>query len=153
MQKTRKNNHKSIVVQLLKFSNILKLFHWNTNSYSLHVSSDKFFNDLSENIDKLVEILLKDSRLNCFQSSISIGFCNNKLFFSKLSEFKNIILSLRKQTYLSNICDDIINDIDHFTYFASFKNWTPFFFYFSLYSCLSKWMLNLFLISPKALLS
>ena len=133
MQKTRKNNHKSIVVQLLKFSNILKLFHWNTTSYSLHVSSDKFFNDLSENIDKLVEILLKDSRLNCFQSSISIGFCNNKVFFSKLSDFKNIIISLSKQSYLSNICEDIINDIDHFTYFASFKNWTLFFLSFFIY--------------------
>jgi hypothetical protein len=120
--KTRKNINKSIVVQLLKFSNILKLFHWNTNSYSLHVSSDKFFNKLSINIDKLVEILLKDYKLSCFHSSISIGFCSNKVFFSKLYQFKSIILSLKKVSSLSNICDDIINDIDHFIYFSSFKN-------------------------------
>ena len=120
--KTRKNNHKSIVVQLLKFSNTLKLFHWNTSSYSLHVSSDKFFNNLSDNIDKLVEILLKDSKLNCFQSSISIGFCSNKVFFSKLASFKSLIFSLKHISSLSNICDDIINDIDHFVYFSSFKN-------------------------------
>ena len=122
MNKTRKNNNKSIVVQLLKFSNLLKLFHWNTNSYSLHISSDQFFIAVSLNIDKLVEILLKDSRLPCFQSSISIGVCNNKSFFSKLSQFKTLIISLKKVSSLSNICDDIINDIDHFTYFSSFKN-------------------------------
>ena len=122
MHLTRKNNNKSIVVQLLKFSNLLKLFHWNTASYSLHISSDKFFNALSLNIDKLVEILLKDSRLPCFQSSISIGVCNNKSFFSKLSSFKSLIISLKNKSSISNICDDIINDIDHFTYFSSFKN-------------------------------
>lgn len=122
MHITRKNNNKSIVVQLLKFSNLLKLFHWNTDSYSLHISSDKFFNALSLNIDKLVEILLKDSRLPCFQSSISIGVCNNKSFFSKLSSFKSLILSLKNKSSISNICDDIINDIDHFSYFSSFKN-------------------------------
>lgn len=122
MHLTRKNNNKSILVQLLKFSNLLKLFHWNTASYSLHISSDKFFNALSLNIDKLVEILLKDSRLPCFQSSISIGVCNNKSFFSKLSSFKSLIISLKNKSSISNICDDIINDIDHFTYFSSFKN-------------------------------
>jgi len=122
MNKTRKNNNKSIVVQLLKFSNLLKLFHWNTTSYSLHISSDQFFIAVSLNIDKLVEILLKDNRLPCFQSSISIGVCNNKIFFSKLSEFKSLIISLKKVSSLTNICDDIINDVDHFTYFSSFKN-------------------------------
>ena len=122
MNKTRKNNNKSIVIQLLKFSNLLKLFHWNTTSYSLHISSDQFFIAVSLNIDKLVEILLRDNRLPCFQSSISIGVCNNKIFFSKLSEFKSLIISLKKVSSLSNICDDIINDVDHFTYFSSFKN-------------------------------
>jgi hypothetical protein len=122
MNKTRKNNNKSIVIQLLKFSNLLKLFHWNTTSYSLHISSDQFFIAVSLNIDKLVEILLRDNRLPYFQSSISIGVCNNKIFFSKLSQFKSLIISLKKVSSLSNICDDIINDVDHFTYFSSFKN-------------------------------
>ena len=120
--KTRKNINKSVVVQLLKFSNLLKLFHWNTTSYSLHVSSDKFFIDLSLNIDKLVEILLRNSRLPCFHSSISIGVCSEKSFFSKLSPFKSLISSLKHDSALSNICEDIINDIDHFIYFSSFKN-------------------------------
>ena len=122
MNKTRKNNNKKIVVQLLKFSNLLKLFHWNTDSYSLHISSDKFFNDLSLNIDKLVEILLKDSKLSCFHSSISIGVCNNKSFFYKLNEFKLLIASLKHISSISNISDDISNDIDHFIYLSSFKN-------------------------------
>jgi hypothetical protein len=91
-------------------------------SYSLHVSSDKFFNDLSLNIDKLVEILLRNARLPCFHSSISIGVCSDKSFFYKLSPFKALISSLKNDPALSNICEDIINDIDHFIYFSSFKN-------------------------------
>ena len=122
MNKTRKNTHKNIIIQLITFSNILKLFHWNTDSYSLHISSDKFFDSLSINIDKLVEILLKSNKLSCFNSSISIGFCNNKLFFSRVSSFKSLIFSLKRDSTISNICDDILNDIDHFIYLSSFKN-------------------------------
>jgi hypothetical protein len=122
MNKTRKNTHKNVIIHLIKFSNILKLFHWNTDSYSLHISSDKFFDSLSLNIDKLVEILLRNNKLSCFNSSISIGFCNNHIFFSHLSSFKRLILSLKRNSSISNICDDILNDIHHFIYLSSFKN-------------------------------
>ena len=120
--KTRKINHKLIIVQLLKFSNTVKLFHWNTRSYSLHISSDNLFIQLSLLIDKLVEIMLAKSRLPCFQSSISIGICNNDSFFFKLEQFKLLIISLKFNSDIANICDEIVNTIDQFSYLAAFKN-------------------------------
>lgn len=119
---THNLTHKSIIIQLLQFSNILKIFHWNTRSYSLHISSDQFYSSLSNNIDKLVEILLGNQRLPIFSSSISIGSFSDNAFFLKLNSFKKLILSLKSFTNIDNICDDIINDIDHFLYFYSFKN-------------------------------
>jgi len=123
MNHTRKNlSKKSILLQLIQFSNILKIFHWNTRSYSLHVSSDNFYSSLSNNIDKLIEILFGNSRLPLFSTSISIGAFSDKVFFSKLYSFKKLIFSLKSIPNIDNICDDIGNDIDHFIYFYSFKN-------------------------------
>jgi DNA-binding ferritin-like protein len=119
MNKTRKLNHKSVIISLLQFSNILKLFHWNTRSYALHISSDQFYSSLSNNIDKLIEIMLGSSRIPLFQSSIIIAALSNDKFFKRISAFKFLIHNLRYNPSLSNICDDIINDIDHFIYKSS----------------------------------
>ena len=124
MNKTlsKKNSNKAIILRLLSFSNSIKLFHWNTRSYSLHIASDKFFNDISLLIDSLVEILIGTSRMPCFTNSLKVQLCSDSQFISLLSSFKSFILSLRKRDNISNICDDIINSIDHFIYFSSFKN-------------------------------
>ena len=121
MNKTRKYSKQSIIVSLLQFSNILKLFHWNTKSYALHVSADKFYESLAEKIDLLVEILLGKSRLNAFSSSIQIGIYSDKIFMTKLETFNTLILSLKKNPLVSNICEDILDEIHHFDYFASFN--------------------------------
>jgi len=121
MNKTRKSSKQSIIVSLLQFSNILKLFHWNTKSYALHVSADKFYESLTDKIDLLVEILLGKTRLNCFSSSIQIGICSDKLFMSKLDSFTKLIETLKKNPQYTNICEDILDSIHHFDYFASFN--------------------------------
>lgn len=121
MNKTRKSSKQSIIVSLLQFSNILKLFHWNTKSYALHVSADKFYNSLAEKIDLLVEVLLGKSRLNVFSSSIQIGIYSDKIFMTKLETFNTLILSLKKNPLVANICEDILDTIHHFDYFASFN--------------------------------
>ena len=121
MNKTKKSSKQSVIVSLLQFSNLLKLFHWNTKSYSLHVSSDKFYELLNEKIDLLVEILLGKTRLNCFSSSIQIGVYSDKICMSKLETFTKLIVSLKKNPLLTNTCDDILDIIHHFDYFASFN--------------------------------
>ena len=124
MNKTlsKKSSNKAIILRLLSFSNSIKLFHWNTLSYSLHISSDNFFNQISLLIDSLVEILIGTSRMPSFSSSLKIQLCSDSQFISLLSSFKLFIFSLKKRDNIANICDDIINSIDHFIYFSSFKN-------------------------------
>lgn len=119
MNKTRKLTHKSIIVSLLHFSNLLKLFHWNTRSYSLHISSDTLYTSLSSNIDKLIEILLGNNRLSPFNASIQIATLSNDKFFKRVQSFKSLILSIRTNDNVANICDDILNDVDHFIYQSS----------------------------------
>jgi hypothetical protein len=121
MNKTRKSSKQSVIVSLLQFSNILKLFHWNTKSYALHVSSDKFYESLNEKIDLLVEILLGRTRLAEFSSSIQIGVYSDEICMSKLKTFTTLIKSLKKNPLVTNICDDILDIIHHFDYFTSFN--------------------------------
>lgn len=121
MNKTRKSSKQSVIVSLLQFSNILKLFHWNTKSYALHVSSDKFYESLNEKIDLLVEILLGRTRLAEFSSSIQIGVYSDKISMSKLETFTKLIMSLKKNPLVTNICDDILDIIHHFDYFTVLK--------------------------------
>lgn len=122
MNKTRKISNKSVIISLLQFSTNLKILHWNTKSYNLHLFTDELYTSLSTNIDKLVEILLGSSRLNHFQSSIQIGFFPTNKFFNRLHSFKQLIMSLRHIQSTTNICDDIINDIDHFIYKSHFNH-------------------------------
>jgi hypothetical protein len=119
---SKKSSNKVIILRLLSFSNSIKLFHWNTRSYSLHISSDNLFNQLLLLIDSLVEILIGNSRMPCFSHSLKVQLCSDSQFIPLLSSFKTFILSLKKRDNVSNICDDIINAIDHFIYFSSFKN-------------------------------
>jgi len=122
MNKTRKISNKSVIISLLQFSTNLKILHWNTKSYNLHIFTDELYTSLSKNIDTLVELLLGSSRLNHFQTSIQIGFFPKNKFFNRLHSFKQLIMSLRHIQSTANICDDIINDIDHFIYKAHFNH-------------------------------
>ncbi len=49
MNKTRKKGgHGKTIITCLDFLNNLKLFHWNTHSYSEHMASDELFEDLTK---------------------------------------------------------------------------------------------------------
>jgi DNA-binding ferritin-like protein len=122
MNKTRKINNKSVIISLLQFSTNIKILHWNTKSYNLHLFTDELYTSLSKNIDTLVELLLGSTRLNHFQSSMQIGFFPTNKFFNRLHSFKKLILSLRNNQNIANICDDILNDIDHFIYKSHFNH-------------------------------
>ena len=58
MNTTRKFNKRTIIV-CLEFLDNLKLFHWNTRSYSEHMASDQLYEDLTKKIDRLIESILQ----------------------------------------------------------------------------------------------
>ena len=41
-----------------EITNTIKLYHWKTNSYSVHKATDELHERLSGHIDKFVEVLL-----------------------------------------------------------------------------------------------
>jgi DNA-binding ferritin-like protein len=112
---TRKNHtHSSLPVTLLQFLFVLKLFHWNTESYAKHISSDQLYTSLSTHIDEFVEVLIRnDKRPTSFK--IPAFSFSMQAFEQTLHDFRRVMARIQ-QPDLLNLRDDIINDIDQFTY-------------------------------------
>ena len=110
---TRKNNSNTAVT-VLQFLFILKLFHWNTDSYAKHISSDQLYTSLSSHIDTFIEILMRNDTRPSSMHIPSFSFSLPK-FYNALITFRRFMNKFQ-QPELANIRDDIIADIDQFIY-------------------------------------
>ena len=108
---------KDLIECSLDFLNNLKLFHWNTHSYSEHMASDELFEDLVKKIDKLVESLLQN-RVP-IKTSITLN-TDKKSFMNKLNSFKKMMKTVSLPEELYSLRDDILIDIDQFEYRLTF---------------------------------
>ena len=118
---TRKKNTRPITLYFLEVLNSIKLFHWNTSSYAQHKASDQLHQQLSEHIDKFVEILLRDKQLSSFKVSIPALNLNKVNFVKYLSKFDSFILSLTLENDLDNIRDEMSANIHQFFYLLRLK--------------------------------
>lgn len=114
MKRTTRKIHSNLAVTMLQFLLVLKLFHWNTDSYAQHVSSDQLYTSLSTHIDSFVEILIRnDKRPTSFKiPAFSVSIPN---FNYSLNAFRRTMLLVHAPD-LINLRDEIINDIDQFIY-------------------------------------
>jgi DNA-binding ferritin-like protein len=110
---TRKHKHTKIIIMCLDFLNNLKLFHWNTKSYSQHMASDSLYEELTKSIDTLVESFLQQ-RIP-IQSTITL--CTNPMMFmKKMKEFKLFMNEVDLPNELLSLRDDIVVALDQFEY-------------------------------------
>ena len=118
--KTRKSGqHKHIIIRSLDFLNNLKLFHWNTHSYSEHMASDELFEDLVKKTDTLIESFLQ-TRIP-IKTTIDIN-TDKKSFLKKLKDFKDFMQKVHLPNELYSLRDEIVIDIDQFEYRLTLKN-------------------------------
>jgi hypothetical protein len=114
----KKGNSKKIIVCCLDFLNSLKLFHWNTHSYSEHMASDELFEDVVKKTDKLIESLLQNRV--AIKTTISLN-TDKKSFMNKLNDFKKMMKTVTLPEELYSLRDDILIDIDQFEYRLTLK--------------------------------
>ena len=120
------NYKEQIVKTFLQFLITIKLYHWNTSSYSTHKATDDLYSKLNEGIDSFVEVLLgknSGSRINISKSqSISLRNYNSNTEIKKqVNEFKRYLVGLNSNSDLFNIRDEILQNIDQFLYLLSLK--------------------------------
>ena len=113
MNKTKKGHNKNIIIRSLDFLNNLKLFHWNTHSYSEHMASDELFEHLVKKTDTLIESFLQ-TRIP-IKTTIHIN-TDKKAFLKKLKDFKDFMQKVHLPNELYSLRDEIVIDIDQFEY-------------------------------------
>jgi len=124
------NKKKSHIVKVfLEMLNVIKIYHWETRSFSQHKATDELYGRLNEHIDKFVEILLgKDqSRIQMVEREIKLMDASNiKDFQERIFEYRrfltdmNIYFDSSRDTDLLNVRDEILGDINQFLYLLTF---------------------------------
>jgi DNA-binding ferritin-like protein len=125
-----KDHKRAIVQTFMEMLNAVKLYHWNTHSFSQHKATDELHSRLSENVDKFMEVLLgKDaSRLKHLDKKIAlINARNTTEFKSRIHEYRECFIDMNncfdshRDSDLLNIRDEILADLNQFLYLLTLK--------------------------------
>ncbi len=119
-----------IAVKLLEMLVMIKLRHWRTTNYAAHKATDEVYGSLNDHMDKFIEVLLgKDTvRIDLMKKHTIelIDFDCMIKFKERIEEFKQYLINLQKHKYftdadtdLLNIRDEILGDLNQFTYLLS----------------------------------
>ena len=113
----------------LEMLDTIKLYHWKTNSYAHHKSTDELHERLQHKTDNFIEIMLgkNKTRINNIDKHIKLYNLNNKDFNNKLYKYRTLLIEMdnyldhKKDTDLMNIRDDMVGEINHYLYNSTFK--------------------------------
>jgi DNA-binding ferritin-like protein len=119
------NRKSAIVENFIEMLNTIKLYHWNTHSFSQHKATDELYERLSGHVDKFVEVLLgKDgTRINKLKSASSLLIVKHAdTFKEQIYHYREYLTQMNKcfdpavDTDLLNIRDEILGDLNQFLY-------------------------------------
>jgi len=104
----------------------MKLYHWNTTSYSRHKSSDSFIDSFLDITDKFVEVFIGRYRAKPMLNSIStnINIINDICIVHLLTESVDYLEKLNeyiKDSELLNIRDELLALINQTIYLFNLK--------------------------------
>lgn len=105
----------------------MKVYHWQTNNYARHKASDTFVDNLSEKMDKFVEVMqgLEDKRLVIKKNNkYNFENINDQNINKILKEFRdwlvgdllNYLDKKKSNADLITIRDEILSDVDQTLY-------------------------------------
>jgi hypothetical protein len=128
-----KYNIENIVIMFLRMLNTVKLYHWKTISYPEHKATDELYSNLNSNIDTFVETMLgkKGGRINLVKQKTLplLAIENINDFKNEVSKYKSFLINMSKDSELNttgnsdllNIRDEILGNLNQFTYLLTFK--------------------------------
>ena len=130
---SNKYTQQSIVLMFLQMLNTVNLYHWKTSSYAQHKATDGLYSNLNENIDTFVEVMLGKSggRINLTgtKSIPLLDYTDVSNFKKEVEKYKQFLINMNKDVGLNitnnsdllNIRDEILGNLNQFTYLLTFK--------------------------------
>ena len=117
------DNLTTAVHELLQFQILIKIYHWQTKTYSRHIASDTLYNSISDKIDLIVETLQGDLKKRIKFSSCALNLENmtDKSIVSLLIRCREwmetrFLTMFSHSKFLVNISDEIVTDINKTLY-------------------------------------
>jgi hypothetical protein len=116
----------------LQMLNTVKLYHWKTSSYAQHKATDELYSNLNGSIDSFVEIMLGKnggSRVNLTGTKQIplLDYTDVSDFKREIEKYKMFLVgmgndnTLNSNTDLMNVRDEILGQLNQFTYLLTFK--------------------------------
>jgi len=109
----------------------IKLYHWQTYSYSRHKATDEVIENLDKNIDEFVEVYMGKygrPKITAKTSSVRIGNMNEKSAVGFIKRCITILLGdlvkglvAARDSDLFNICDEILADLNQLLYLFTLR--------------------------------
>jgi DNA-binding ferritin-like protein len=130
---TNKYTHQRIVTMFLQMLNTVKLYHWKTSSYAQHKATDELYGNLNTNIDTFVEVMLGKTggrvNLTFVKTLHLLDYTNVEDFKREVAKYKQFLIDMNKDDTLNitnnsdllNIRDEILANLNQFTYLLTFK--------------------------------
>ena len=117
-----------LISPLLRIHNQLKIFHWQTTSYSQHKAFGKAYDDLSDLIDSFVEIYIGKHGKVKAKLTYNIELDNlDDNYLDYINNYVEYLLSLNgeldasKDTDLLNIRDEMVGVLNQLKYLLTLK--------------------------------
>ena len=118
-----------IIVNLLAAQNQMKIFHWQTDSYSQHKAFDKVYKNLSNLIDDFVEVCMGKHGRPDFGGEFNIPLfdfnsINVNDYITSVIEFLlslNAVYQPELDSDILNIRDEILAEFDRLKYLLTLK--------------------------------
>jgi hypothetical protein len=130
--KKRQPLEKSELVKMfLEMLTTIKLYHWNTHSYSRHKATDELHEKLSELVDQFVEVMqgkmftpnrirIINSEISAYTPETKMKMVDKILFYIEQLQNLNNLFSTTKDRDLLNIRDEMLSNLNQFLYLFSF---------------------------------
>jgi len=128
-----KYTQQRIVTMFIQMLNTVKLYHWKTSSYAQHKATDELYGNLNTNIDSFVEVMLGKTggrvNLTFVKTLPLLDYTNVADFKREVSKYKQFLIDMNKDATLNitnnsdllNIRDEILANLNQFTYLLTFK--------------------------------
>jgi len=130
-KQTQQSFGDTIVRTFFKFQNELKLYHWQTHSYSRHKASDKLFESVLDLTDDFIETFMGKYNKRVAlspQPSLLIKSYQDDQAVHLLEKFQSFLMSLDKllpskpqPTDLLNIRDELLGKVNQTLYLFSLR--------------------------------
>ena len=113
-----------LVHTFFKFQHELKLYHWQTFSYSRHKASDKLYEKIVDLVDKFIETFMGKygKRVHLSNRPLTIRSFNETTIIRFMKQFQTFLMNMdsllpsKSNTDLLNIRDEILGAVNQTLY-------------------------------------